>query len=129
MACLDRVGLADRRTTARAASPAASGGASRGGPALCQRPRVLLADEPVSALEPGRPGNRYSRCWPRLAHDAGLAVLAVLHQPSLAAATPTAWSACGSGRVILDGPPARASTPCTGPRPWSCVHDRTRRSG
>ncbi|MGW0670882.1 hypothetical protein [Streptomyces sp. NPDC002746] len=45
---------------------------------------MLLADEPVSALDPAA-SEQVLALLAELAHDAGLAVLAVLHQPSLVA--------------------------------------------
>jgi phosphonate transport system ATP-binding protein len=83
MACLDRVGLADR--------PYDRAGRLSGGQqqrvaiarALCQRARVLLADEPVSALDPAA-AESVMRLLRSLAEDDDIAVAAVLHQPELA---------------------------------------------
>ncbi len=50
--------------------------------ALAQKPRVLLADEPVASLDPEAAVDVLSLLR-SLAHD-GLAVLCVLHQPDLA---------------------------------------------
>ncbi|WP_240311830.1 phosphonate ABC transporter ATP-binding protein [Nocardioides houyundeii] len=82
MACLERVGLADRPHT-RAGR--LSGGQQQRvavARALCQRARVLLADEPVSALDPAA-AEQVMRLLRSLA-DEGMAVAAVLHQPDLA---------------------------------------------
>jgi phosphonate transport system ATP-binding protein len=51
--------------------------------ALAQRPRVLLADEPVASLDP-EAAEEIMRLLRRLASEEGLAVLCVLHQPDLA---------------------------------------------
>ncbi|WP_405698823.1 ATP-binding cassette domain-containing protein [Streptomyces sp. NBC_01383] len=106
MACLDRVGLADR---AHDRAGRLSGGQQQRvavARALCQRPRVLLADEPVSALDPAA-SEQVLALLAELAHDAGLAVLAVLHQPSLAARHADRMVGLRSGRVILNGPPGQ----------------------
>jgi phosphonate transport system ATP-binding protein len=83
MACLDRVGMADRAADRVAAL---SGGQQQRvaiARALCQRASVILADEPVSALDPAA-AESVMRVLAGLAHDEGLAVCAVLHQPDLA---------------------------------------------
>lgn len=51
--------------------------------AYCQQARVILADEPVSALDP-RAAEEVLALLADLARSDGLAVLAVLHQPDLA---------------------------------------------
>jgi phosphonate transport system ATP-binding protein len=106
MACLDRVGLADR---AHDRAGSLSGGQQQRvavARALCQRPRVLLADEPVSALDPAA-SEQVLALLAELAHDEGLAVLAVLHQPSLAARHADRVVGLRNGRVILNGPPGQ----------------------
>ncbi|GAB3763668.1 phosphonate ABC transporter ATP-binding protein [Microlunatus parietis] len=83
MACLDRVGLADR---AHMPAGRLSGGQQQRvaiARALCQRSPVLLADEPVSALDPAA-AEQVMALLRSLAHDDGMAVAAVLHQPDLA---------------------------------------------
>ena len=82
MACLHRVGLADR---AHDRAGKLSGGQQQRtavARALCQRAQVLLADEPVSALDPAA-AEQVMRLLRSLADD-GMAVVAVLHQPDLA---------------------------------------------
>ncbi|HTZ79772.1 MAG TPA: phosphonate ABC transporter ATP-binding protein [Stellaceae bacterium] len=51
--------------------------------ALAQRPRVLLADEPVASLDP-EAAEDIMRLLRRLATEDNLAVICVLHQPELA---------------------------------------------
>ncbi|GGG24057.1 phosphate-import ATP-binding protein PhnC [Rhodococcoides trifolii] len=82
MGCLDRVGLADR---AHDRADRLSGGQQQRvaiARALCQRAPVLLADEPVSALDPAS-AVTVMELLQSLASD-GIAVAAVLHQPDLA---------------------------------------------
>ncbi|MCP2270731.1 phosphonate ABC transporter ATP-binding protein [Actinokineospora diospyrosa] len=83
MACLDRVGLADR---AKDRAGSLSGGQQQRvaiARALCQGAKVLLADEPVSALDPAA-ATQVMELLRELARNDGLAVAAVLHQPDLA---------------------------------------------
>lgn len=82
MRCLDRVGLADRALDRCARL---SGGQQQRvaiARALCQRANVILADEPVSALDP-QAAVQVMELLVDLANE-GLAVVAVLHQPDLA---------------------------------------------
>ena len=51
--------------------------------ALAQRPKLVLADEPVASLDP-EAAEEIMRLLRQLAVEGGLAVLCVLHQPSLA---------------------------------------------
>ena len=51
--------------------------------ALAQRPKLILADEPVASLDP-EAAEEIMRLLRQLAEDSGLAVLCVLHQPTLA---------------------------------------------
>lgn len=81
--CLDRVGLADR---AFDRVGRLSGGQQQRvavARALCQRADVVLADEPVSALDP-HAAEQVMALLQDLAHVENLAVAAVLHQPDLA---------------------------------------------
>ncbi len=83
MQCLERVGLADR--AADRAGQLSGGQQQRVAiaRALCQRAPLLLADEPVSALDPAS-AEQVLTLLADLAHTDALAVLCVLHQPELA---------------------------------------------
>ena len=101
MACLDRVGLADRagdRVSRLSGGQRQRVAIAR---ALCQRPRLLLADEPVSALDPAA-AEHVLALLAGLAHEQDLAVLAVLHQPDLALRHADRVVGLLHGRVHLD---------------------------
>jgi phosphonate transport system ATP-binding protein len=107
MACLDRVGLAGR---AHDRAGRLSGGQQQRtavARALCQRAQVLLADEPVSALDPAA-AEQVMRLLRSLADD-GMAVVAVLHQPDLARRHCDRIVGLTDGRITLDS----ARTPVT----------------
>ncbi|TWG08431.1 phosphonate ABC transporter ATP-binding protein [Saccharopolyspora dendranthemae] len=106
MACLDRVGLADR---AHDRAAGLSGGQQQRvaiARALCQRAPVVLADEPVSALDPAA-AEQVLELLAELAHTERLAVLAVLHQPDLARRYADRVVGLRDGSVVLDGDPAQ----------------------
>ncbi len=74
--------------------------------ALAQRPRALLADEPVASLDP-EAAEELMRLLRRLAHEDGLAVLCVLHQPDLARRYADRVLGLRAGRMCFDERPAR----------------------
>lgn len=103
MGCLDRVGLADR---ALDKVGRLSGGQQQRvavARALCQRASVLLADEPVSALDPNA-AEHIMALLAELAHNQNLAVAAVLHQPDLALRHADRAIGLLHGRIAFDGP-------------------------
>lgn len=103
--CLDRVGLADR---AADRAGRLSGGQQQRvavARALCQRAPVLLADEPVSALDPAA-ADQVMELLRDLAHAEGLAVLVVLHQPDLARSYADRVVGLKAGAVAFDAPAA-----------------------
>ena len=81
--CLDEVGLtafAGQRAGTLSGGQAQRASIAR---ALAQRPKALLADEPVASLDP-EAAEEIMQLLRRLASEDGLAVLCVLHQPELA---------------------------------------------
>jgi phosphonate transport system ATP-binding protein len=100
MACLDRVGLADR---AGDRTGRLSGGQQQRvaiARALCRQASVVLADEPVSALDPSA-AEQVVALLAELAGD-GLAVAAVLHQPDLARRHAHRIVGLLDGRIVFD---------------------------
>jgi phosphonate transport system ATP-binding protein len=108
MRCLDRVGLADR--AADKAGQLSGGQQQRVAVAraLCQQAPLLLADEPVSALDPAS-AEQVLALLADLAHTDGLAVLAVLHQPNLARRYSDRIVGLLEGHMVFDVPADEAS--------------------
>jgi phosphonate transport system ATP-binding protein len=105
MDCLGRVGLADR---ASSRADALSGGQQQRvaiARALMQRPRLILADEPVASLDPAL---RHSvmRHIESLNRDEGLTVLCSLHDIDLVERYATRLVALREGRLVWEGTPA-----------------------
>jgi phosphonate transport system ATP-binding protein len=71
--------------------------------ALAQRPRVLLADEPVASLDP-EAAEDIMRLLRRLAAEENLAVLCVLHQVELAYRYADRVVGIRGGRIAFDLP-------------------------
>ncbi|MEE2570496.1 ATP-binding cassette domain-containing protein [Pseudarthrobacter sp. J64] len=108
MACLDRVGLAG---SALERAGKLSGGQQQRvaiARALCQRASVLLADEPVSALDP-HAAEQVMALLAELAHTENLAVAAVLHQPDLAIRHADRAIGLLNGKIMFDGGTAALS--------------------
>jgi phosphonate transport system ATP-binding protein len=105
MECLDQVGLADR--AAERVSRLSGGQQQRVAiaRALCQRADVVLADEPVAALDPSA-ADQVLALLADLAHSRRLAVVAVLHQPDLARRFADRVVGLADGRVRLDTSPS-----------------------
>ena len=76
--------------------------------ALAQRPRVVLADEPVASLDP-EAAEEIMRLLRRLAAEENLAVLCVLHQVELAYAYADRVVGIRDGRIAFDLPRADVS--------------------
>lgn len=104
-ACLDEVGLG---VFAAQRAGTLSGGQSQRvaiARALAQRPKALLADEPVASLDP-EAAEDIMRLLRRLASDDGLAVMCVLHQPELARRYADRILGLRQGRTVFLNRPA-----------------------
>ena len=106
LACLDAVGL--RPLAAQRAGTLSGGQAQRVSiaRALAQRPRAVLADEPVASLDP-EAAQEIMRLLRRLSRDDGLGVLCVLHQPELACCYADRVVGLREGHVMFDEKPAQ----------------------
>jgi phosphonate transport system ATP-binding protein len=102
---LERVGLADKAW--QRASTLSGGQAQRVAVAraLCQQPEVILADEPVSALDP-RAAEDVLALLADIAHMDGLAVACVLHQPDLARRYADRIIGMSGGEIVFERTPA-----------------------
>jgi phosphonate transport system ATP-binding protein len=76
--------------------------------ALAQRPRALLADEPVASLDP-EAAEEIMRLLQRLARTENIAVLVVLHQVELAYSYADRVVGIRDGRMAFDLPRAEVS--------------------
>ncbi|REE75737.1 phosphonate transport system ATP-binding protein [Rhodococcus wratislaviensis] len=100
---LDRVGLADRPFQR---ADTLSGGQQQRvavARALVQRPRILLADEPVASLDP-ESSAQVMALISRIAAEDDLTVLCSLHQVELALSWGHRLVGLRGGRVVLDKP-------------------------
>ena len=109
MACLERVGMADR---AGSRADALSGGQQQRvaiARALMQEPRLILADEPVASLDPPL---RHSvmRHIEALNREEGLTVLCSLHDLDLVKRYAARLVALRDGRLVWSGTPGEFDT-------------------
>jgi phosphonate transport system ATP-binding protein len=102
---LERVGLVDKAW--QRASTLSGGQAQRVAVAraLCQQPEVILADEPVSALDP-RAAEDVLALLADIARTDGLAVACVLHQPDLAKRYADRIVGMAGGEIVFERKPA-----------------------
>jgi len=110
---LERVGLlplAHRRADTLSGGESQRVAIARG---LAQRPRVLLADEPVASLDP-EAAEDVLVLLHRLATDDRLAVVCVLHQPDLAVRHAHRLVGLSHGQVIFDAPVEDVTTEMIG---------------
>ena len=101
MACLDRVGLAD---LAMRRADHLSGGQSQRvaiARALMQRPRLMVADEPVASLDPGS-GEEVMSLFLRLVREQGLTLLFTSHDLEHALRFADRVVALQRGEIVLD---------------------------
>jgi len=104
---LDRLGLlhlAHKRADTLSGGEAQRVAIARG---LAQRPRVLLADEPVASLDP-QAAEDVLRLLDQLARQEQLAVVCVLHQPELAVRYAHRLVGMRDGRLVFDVPATAA---------------------
>ncbi len=100
--CLDRVGLADK---ARQRADTLSGGQQQRvaiARALAQRPKVILADEPVASLDP-ESARIVMDTLRSLADEDDIAVVCNLHQVNLADRYADRILGVREGKLVLDG--------------------------
>jgi phosphonate transport system ATP-binding protein len=105
MICLNQVGLgafAEQRAGTLSGGQAQRVSVAR---ALAQRPLALLADEPVASLDPDA-AQELMGLLRRLAHEDGLGILCVLHQPELARRFADRILGMKDGRIRFDTRPA-----------------------
>jgi phosphonate transport system ATP-binding protein len=109
LACLDEVGL--RNLATQRAGTLSGGQAQRVSiaRALAQRPRALLADEPVASLDP-EAAQDIMRLLRRVSREDGLAVICVLHQPDIASCYADRIVGLRDGRVMFDAAAAGLPT-------------------
>ncbi|MFD1911256.1 phosphonate ABC transporter ATP-binding protein [Halodurantibacterium flavum] len=74
--------------------------------ALLQRPRIMLADEPIASLDPGN-ATRVMEALRSINRDDGLTVLVNLHTLDTARAYCHRIVAMRFGRIMFDGTPAQ----------------------
>ena len=108
MECLREVGLAG--FAPQRAGTLSGGQAQRVSVAraLAQRPRALLADEPVASLDP-EAAEELMGLLRGVAHHDGLGVLCVLHQPALARRYADRLLGMKAGRIRFDACPSQVA--------------------
>ena len=109
--CLERVGLLHKAL--ERADRLSGGQQQRVGiaRALAQRPRLMLADEPVASLDPATSHTVLEQLQ-RIGREDGITTVVSLHQVDLAQAYADRIIGLAHGRVVFDGIPAEL-TPAT----------------
>jgi phosphonate transport system ATP-binding protein len=102
--CLDRVGLADKAM--QRADQLSGGERQRVGiaRAIAQKPRIILADEPVASLDPAT-AQTVLELLRRISREDGLTVLFSLHQVELACRFGDRVIGLSGGEIVFDGRP------------------------
>jgi len=75
---------------------------------LMQNPQLILADEPVSSLDPAT-SNQIMDLLAEFNKKDGVAIICNLHLPSLAKEYGSRIIVLSQGRIVYDGPPAQLS--------------------
>lgn len=107
--CLDRVGLLDKaemRVDRLSGGERQRVGIAR---ALVQRPRLVLADEPVASLDPST-AVQVLDLMRTICRQDGLTALVSLHQVNYARRVADRVIAMAKGRLVFDGPPESLSS-------------------
>lgn len=102
--CLERVGLLEKaleRVDCLSGGQQQRVGIAR---ALAQRPRLMLADEPVASLDPGT-SDRVLSILQRICREDGIALIVSLHQVEHARKFADRVVALDQGSVVFDGAP------------------------
>ena len=102
--CLERVGLVDKafeRVDKLSGGQQQRVGIAR---ALVQKPRIILADEPVASLDPATSDNILGLLH-RICVEDGILAIVSLHQVELARRYADRVLALSEGRLVFDGPP------------------------
>ena len=110
--CLDRVDLLDR---AHQRADTLSGGQQQRvalARAMCQRPRLLLADEPVASVDP-KLAERILSYLRDVNRADGITTVVNLHTVALAARFADRVIGINAGRVVVDGPASLLDDPTT----------------
>ena len=109
LAAIDRVGLIDRalqRVDQLSGGQQQRVGVAR---ALVQKPKVLLADEPIASLDPATAG-RLLALLHGICRSDGLTVVVSLHQVEFARQFADRIVGLKSGSVVFDGTPAELTS-------------------
>jgi phosphonate transport system ATP-binding protein len=102
--CLERVGLLDKalvRVDQLSGGQQQRVGIAR---ALAQRPRLILADEPVASLDPAR-ADKVMALLHRICKEDGISAVVSLHQVDLARSYADRIVGLAHGRVVFDAAP------------------------
>ncbi|MEQ1716888.1 MAG: phosphonate ABC transporter ATP-binding protein [Hyphomicrobium sp.] len=104
LSAIDRVGLLDRALDR--ADKLSGGQQQRVGiaRALAQKPRIVLADEPVASLDPATAEKVLSDLH-RICREDGITAVVSLHQVEFARRFADRIIGLSKGRIVFDGPP------------------------
>ncbi len=87
--------------------------------AICQKPKIMLLDEPTAALDPAHQ-LIIMQLMKRLQLEEGMTVLMVSHDLNLAAMFATRILLMKEGKKVITGPPAEILTPDSLEKAYGC---------